>query len=143
MKTLLEMRLEREWSRPFVAEKTGCSVAAVRLWELGNAFRENCMRRSRKNFCVTMRIVFSLKRETSACPRSGGDAERTDGHAGPPEADSCRVILAPSAWKECHEATTSLDPGIIADGIDSEERRRMRRECEEAKTAIERLLSVI
>lgn len=35
MKTLLEMRLEREWSRPFVAEKTGCSVAAVRLWELG------------------------------------------------------------------------------------------------------------
>ena len=53
------------------------------------------------------------------------------------------MILALSAWKECHEATTSLDPGIIADGIDAEERSRMRRECEEAKTAIERLLSVI
>ncbi len=53
------------------------------------------------------------------------------------------MILALSAWKECHEATTSLDPGIIADGIDAEERARMRRECEEAKTAIEKLLKVI
>ena len=35
MKTLLEMRLERGWSRPFVAKKAGCSVSAVRLWELG------------------------------------------------------------------------------------------------------------
>ena len=53
------------------------------------------------------------------------------------------MIIALSAWKECKEATCAMTPEILADGIDAEERRRMRLECEEAKTAIERLLSVI
>ena len=53
------------------------------------------------------------------------------------------MILALSAWKECKEATCAMTPKILADGIDDGERMRMRRECEEARVAIDRLLSVI
>ena len=41
------------------------------------------------------------------------------------------------------EAAKVLEPGILIDGIDSMERAAIRRECEEAGTAIHELLRVI
>ena len=53
------------------------------------------------------------------------------------------ILRALTTWKECLEAAKVLEPGILIDGIDSLELAAIRRECEEAGTAIHELLRVI
>jgi len=53
------------------------------------------------------------------------------------------ILRALTTWKECLEAAKVLEPGILIDGIDLQERAAIRRECEEATVAIHKLLRVI
>jgi len=53
------------------------------------------------------------------------------------------ILRALATWKECLEAAKVLELGILIDGIDLQKRAAIRRECEEAGTAIHELLRVI